>query len=127
MGKQTIPLNHQIYSSEQYNRVDKINMNDNKIVSPEKTGTRHFDYASEIAQPKTRQIDDLHIESQGRHLGNVYVPKKGQGNSGVNQMKSSITEVIKTEDTRGKYGGMYDSPTKATYIKEQASSDVLTW
>jgi hypothetical protein len=33
---------------EFYNRVDKINMNSTKIVSPEKTGTDHFHMADEI-------------------------------------------------------------------------------
>lgn len=35
--------------TEHYNRVDKINMNDTKIVSPEKKGKDHFSLASEIA------------------------------------------------------------------------------
>lgn len=55
--------------SEHYNRVDKINMNNTKIVSPEKMGKQHFAYAGEIQQPKSRQIDNLHIEAQERHLG----------------------------------------------------------
>lgn len=42
------------FSTEFYNRVDKINMNNNKIVSPEKTGKGHFSLVDEIAQPKTR-------------------------------------------------------------------------
>lgn len=39
---------------EFYNRVDKINMNSTKIVSPEKTGKGHFAMADEIKQPKSR-------------------------------------------------------------------------
>lgn len=35
-------------STETYNRVDKINMNSVKIVSPEKTGKNHFALADEI-------------------------------------------------------------------------------
>ena len=31
-----------IYRTEHYNRVDKINMNNPKIVSPEKTGKNHY-------------------------------------------------------------------------------------
>jgi hypothetical protein len=48
--------------NEHYNRVDKINMNNVKIVSPEKTGKGHFKLADEINQPKTRDIDNFHIE-----------------------------------------------------------------
>ncbi len=55
--------------SETYNRVDKVSMNNVKIVSPEKTGKTHFAYAEEIKQPKSRKIDDLHMEQQSRHLG----------------------------------------------------------
>ena len=33
------------FSTEFYNRVDKINMNNTKIVSAEKTGTKHFNMA----------------------------------------------------------------------------------
>jgi hypothetical protein len=49
--------------------VDKINMNNTKIVSPEKTGKGHFALAEEISQPKSRTIDNLHMEQQSRHLG----------------------------------------------------------
>jgi len=55
-------FNNIIYRTEHYNRVDKINMNNVKIVSPEKTGKNHFSLANEIKQPKTRQLDELHIE-----------------------------------------------------------------
>ena len=55
-------FNNIIFSTEHYNRVDKINMNNVKIVSPEKTGKPHFALANEIKQPKTRQLDELHIE-----------------------------------------------------------------
>ena len=58
-----------MHSDEFYNRVDKINMNSKVIVSPEKTGKGHFAMADEIKQPKSRQIDNLHIEQQERHLG----------------------------------------------------------
>jgi hypothetical protein len=51
-----------LYRTEFYNRVDKINMNNVKIVSPEKTGKGHFSLADEIKQPRSRQIDNLHIE-----------------------------------------------------------------
>ena len=54
--------------SEIYNRVDKITMDNVKIVSPEKTGKNHFALAEEIPQPKSRQIDDHHIEQEQRHV-----------------------------------------------------------
>ena len=58
----------QLNGSEAYNRVDKINMNNAKIVSPEKTGKQPFRMAEEIKQPHSRDIDNLHIEQQQRHL-----------------------------------------------------------
>ena len=51
---------------------DKINMNNVKIVSPEKTGKDHFALTHEINQPRSRQIDDLHIEQQSRHPAQKY-------------------------------------------------------
>lgn len=53
MGKHLV-LSYIAYRDEFYNRVDKINMNSTKIVSPEKTGKQHFAMADEIKQPKTR-------------------------------------------------------------------------
>ena len=44
-------------------------MNNNKIVSPEKTGKSHFALADDNKQPQRRDIDNLHIEEQERHLG----------------------------------------------------------
>lgn len=38
----------QLNGTETYNRVDKINMNNTKIVSPEKAGKNHFSLADEI-------------------------------------------------------------------------------
>ena len=65
-------------------------MNNDKIVSPEKTGKPHFALAHEVVQPKSRKLDDHHIEQQQRHvskynyyiysyLHSVYVPVKGKG------------------------------------------------
>ena len=98
-------------------------MNNTKIVSPEKTGKPHFALADTIEQPKSRAIDNLHIEQEGRHLGryghraflnwritcifSVYVPKKGQSKvQGVNQLQSSIGGIIKPEVS---YGGASDT------------------
>ena len=95
--------------SETYNRVDKINMNNTKIVSPEKTGRNHFALAEEIRQPRSRALDNLRIEEEQRHLGkynfvyhltfdSVYVPKKGSsGVQAVNQLASSIGSIIKPD------------------------------
>jgi hypothetical protein len=44
-------------------------MNNTKIVSAEKTGTKHFNMGDQIPQPKSRVVDDRHIEDQSRHLG----------------------------------------------------------
>lgn len=75
-------------------------MNNTKIVSPEKTGKSHFSLADEIKQPKSRQLDEHHIEQETRHLGGVYAPKRGAGNKGVNQMQSSISNIIKSDDNK---------------------------
>lgn len=73
-----------------YNRVDKINMNNPKIVSPEKTGKKPFAHADSLKQIRSREVDDLAIESEVRHLGGTYVPKKGVTkvalSTGVNQL-----------------------------------------
>ena len=65
------------YRTDHYNRVDKINMNNLKIVSPEKTGKQHFRMADEVKQPTQRQLDDHLISEQERHTAGVYLPKKG--------------------------------------------------
>lgn len=44
-------------------------MNNPKIVSPEKTGKNHFQYAEDIKQPKSRKLDDHHVAQQERHTG----------------------------------------------------------
>lgn len=69
MGKVLSKPNPLLNRTEHYNRVDKINMNNPKIVSPEKTGKNHFALANEISQPKTRQMDDFHKSQQERHIG----------------------------------------------------------
>mmetsp|Transcript_48368 Transcript_48368/g.35570 ORF Transcript_48368/g.35570 Transcript_48368/m.35570 type:complete len:175 (+) Transcript_48368:501-1025(+) len=99
----------QLNGTETYNRVDKINMNNTKIVSPEKTGKGHFSLAEEIKQPHSRDIDNLHIEQQARHLGGTYLPKKGSSNvKGVNQLESSIGGIMKIEDNKVNAGSQSD-------------------
>ena len=82
--------------------------------------------ANQIAQPKSRVVDDRHIEEQARHLGeylifktnlySVYVPKKGQSKvQGVNQLQSSIGGVLKIEDNR-KQGNFSDT---ASVVKQR--------
>lgn len=63
--------------TEVYNRPEKVNMNDNKIVSPEKTGKNHFAIGQDVKQPVSRKIDNHHIDQQARHLGAIYQQKKG--------------------------------------------------
>jgi hypothetical protein len=113
---------------EFYNRVDKINMNSTTIVSPEKTGTNHFKMADEIKQPKSRQMDNLHIEQQERHLGTVYVPKKGQSNvKGVNQLQSSIGAVIKAEDNRRDNQSQVSSASKRFDYRDRQGNDIFNF
>lgn len=62
----------ELNGTELYNRPEKVNMNDTKVVSPEKTGKNHFKVGAELKQPTTRARDDEHIGQQARHLGAVY-------------------------------------------------------
>jgi hypothetical protein len=62
----------ELNGSELYNRPEKVNMNDTKVVSPEKTGKNHFAVGAEQKQPNSRKVDDEHISQQHRHLGAVY-------------------------------------------------------
>ena len=90
----------QLNGSDVYNRVDKINMNNPFIVSPEKTGKKPFSHTDTHKQVKSREVDDLCIERQERHLGGTYVPKKGTTlvqKPGVNQLSSTVGEVIHVE------------------------------
>lgn len=117
-------------SSETYNRVDKINMNNTKIVAPEKTGTRHFNMADQIPQPKSRVVDDRHIEEQSRHLGDVYVPKKGQSKvQGINQLQSSIGGVLKIEDNRrqGNFSDAGSVVSKKFDYRDRQGHDIFTF
>lgn len=78
----------QLNGTEAYNRVDKITLNNPKIVSPEKTGKKPFTQTETVRQAKTREQDQIAIETEGRHLGSAYVPKKGAAKDigpGVNQ------------------------------------------
>lgn len=47
-------------------------MNDNKIVSPEKTGKNHFAIGQDVKQAHSRKVDNQHMHAQQRHLGAVY-------------------------------------------------------
>ena len=67
----------QLNGTEIYNRVDKINLNNPLIVSPEKTGKRPFTQTDSIKQMRSRQQDDIAIETEVRHIGSIYLPKKG--------------------------------------------------
>jgi hypothetical protein len=88
----------QLNGTELYNRVDKVNLNNPKIVSPEKTGKKPFTQTETIEEIGSRKIDDLMIESQQRHLGTKYLPKKGtikDSKPGVYQLESNMEKVIK--------------------------------
>ena len=80
-----------------YNRVDKINLNNDRIVTPGKAG-RTFGFI----QPKvTPETNDLVItDQQTRYLGETYVPVKGSGLTSVNQLKSSMKNSIDMEKAR---------------------------
>jgi hypothetical protein len=47
--------------------------------------------------------DELAIETECRHIGHTYVPKKGlnkEARPGVNQLHSNMEKVIKVEESR---------------------------
>ena len=94
----------QLNGTDLYNRVDKINLNNPKIVSPEKTGRKPFTQTETCKESTSRQTDDLAIETQHRHLGAKYLPKKGQikeAKPGVYQLESNMEKVIKAEMVKG--------------------------
>jgi hypothetical protein len=93
----------QLNGTEIYNRVDKINLNNPKIVSPEKTGKRPFTQTETVRQTKTREQDQIAIETEVRHIGSTYVPKKGlnkEAGPGVNQLASNMEKVIKVDSSK---------------------------
>lgn len=59
----------QLNGTEIYNRVDKINLNNPKIVSPEKTGKKPFTQTEAVKQTKSREQDNIAIETEVRHIG----------------------------------------------------------
>jgi len=120
----------QLNGTEFYNRVDKVNCNNVKIVSPEKTGKGHFKLADEIKQPKSRQIDDHHVEQQERHVGQTYVPVKGKSNvKGINQLHSSIGGILKIDDNRGvaKPHEDFSSPAKKVDLRDRIGNDIFNF
>ena len=79
-------------------------MNNPKIVSPEKTGKKPFTQTECCKEVNSRHTDDLAIESQHRHLGAKYLPKKGpikEAKPGVYQLESNMEKVIKAELAKG--------------------------
>lgn len=62
--------------SETYNRVDKINYNNLKIMGVEKV-TSPFGYADELAAKNRKTLDFDRVQEEERNLGGVYVPRKG--------------------------------------------------
>lgn len=73
-------------------------------MSPEKTGKKPFTQTESIKDTTSRQTDDLAIESQHRHLGAKYLPRKGQigeAKPGVYQLESNMEKVIKGELAKG--------------------------
>lgn len=69
--------------SETYNRVDKINYNNQKIMGVEKV-KNPLSFADELANKKRKTIDLDKIEEEERNLGGVYIPRKGGKGAKVN-------------------------------------------
>jgi hypothetical protein len=64
-----------------YNRVDKINLNNERIVNPAKVG-RTFGLIQAKVTPDSH--DDVITQRQTRYLGETYVPVRGTGLTQVN-------------------------------------------
>ena len=77
-----------------YNRVDKINLNNDRIVTPSKAG-RTFGFVKPKITPETNDV--ILTEQQTRYLGETYVPVRGSGLTNVNQLKSSINKALNME------------------------------
>ena len=77
-----------------YNRVDKISLNNDRIVTPSKAG-RTFGFVKPRITSETN--DEILKGSQTRYLGDAYVPVRGGGLTKVNQLKSSINNALNME------------------------------
>lgn len=77
-----------------YNRVDKINLNNDRIVNPAKVG-RTFGLIAAKVTPDIH--DDVITQRQTRFLGETYVPVRGSGLTHVNQLQSSINKALNME------------------------------
>jgi hypothetical protein len=66
----------QINGNEDYNRVDKINLNNPEIVH-NPIHKKKFEYHDNQAKKLVGDIDQQHIVEQTRHISSTYVPKKG--------------------------------------------------
>ena len=88
----------QMNGTEVYNRVDKINLNNQNIVTPVKSGPS-FGYSQD--KPKSRQIDNIHKDQQSRHVDHVYMPRKGAANTAQakSHFQSNLFSVINQEES----------------------------
>lgn len=112
--------------SDIYNRPDKVNMNDQQMISPEKTGKNHFAVGQDVKQAHSRKVDNTHMDAQQRHLGAVYQETKGKS---ANQDK--------VEQTRSSIGGMLAGaqsapqsdlgPQRNKNMKDRTSHDFIHW
>jgi hypothetical protein len=69
--------------TDSYNRVDKINLNNSKIVATEKL-SKPFSYAQSLSEKKTRDTDNELMEEQVRQSCGIYMPRKGGTNTANN-------------------------------------------
>ena len=116
----------EINGTELYNRPDKVNMNDTKVVSPAKTGKNHFAVGADMKQPNSRKLDNEHISQQSRHLGAVYQEKKGTSAIAgkVEQTRSSIGGMLKNEPAKPQadFG-----KGKNVNMKDRTGHDFIHW
>ena len=75
------PILRQLIGVENYNRVDKIHLNNTQIVHPSKVG-RNFGLIKSSVNSESH--DALVKNSQQRFLGEIYVPVRGSGFTSVN-------------------------------------------
>ena len=119
----------QLNGTDLYDRVDKIALNNPKIVSPEKTG-RPFTGVDAVPQMGRAAVDALHVEKQERHIGGSYVPKKrtAETKPGVHQLHSSFSLEFNpkqsvTSDTASQYSSASRGLTKLQ--RDQMGADIF--
>ena len=87
----------QLNGNDAYNRVDKPNMNNSKLVAPDNSGK-----AFQVTEgPKKKKlVDGQRVDEEARHVTGNYVPRKGGTAARNDAFKSNLFNVIDQERSR---------------------------